>query len=88
MDGEVVSEHRPGEVSGRLLTLPNVLSILRLVGVPIFLWAIVAKEDGWALLVLMLSGITDYADGKIARTVPHGVGLASCWTPSRTDSTS
>ncbi|WP_353508965.1 CDP-alcohol phosphatidyltransferase family protein [Intrasporangium sp.] len=68
MDGEVVSERRPGEVSGRLLTLPNVLSILRLVGVPLFLWAIVAKEDGWALVILMLSGLTDYADGKIART--------------------
>jgi cardiolipin synthase len=67
VDGERVSQHRPTEVSGRFLTLPNVLSLLRLVGVPIFLWAILAREDGWALAVLMLSGITDYADGKIAR---------------------
>ncbi|MDC5695667.1 CDP-alcohol phosphatidyltransferase family protein [Intrasporangium calvum] len=67
MDGETVSEQRPATVSGRLLTLPNILSILRLIGVPVFMWAILAKEDSWALLVLMLSGITDYADGKIAR---------------------
>lgn len=67
MDGEIVSEHRPAEVSGRLLTLPNVLSILRLIGVPVFIWAILTEADGWALLVLMLSGMTDYADGKIAR---------------------
>ena len=34
----------PGEaaVSDRVLTVPNVLSVLRLVGVPIFLWAILA----------------------------------------------
>lgn len=50
------------------LTLPNALSVLRLVGVPVFLWLILAEHDGWALVVLMLSGVTDYLDGKIART--------------------
>ena len=48
-------------------TLPNVLSMLRLVGVPVFLWAILTGHDGIALATLMLSGITDYLDGKIAR---------------------
>jgi cardiolipin synthase len=51
----------------RVLTVPNVLSSMRLVGVPLFLWLILAEHDGWALLVLMVSGITDYLDGKIAR---------------------
>ena len=51
----------------RVLTVPNVLSALRLVGVPVFLWLIVNRHDGWALLVLMASGVTDYLDGKIAR---------------------
>jgi cardiolipin synthase len=51
----------------RVLTVPNVLSALRLVGVPVFVWLIVSERDGWALLVLMLSGVTDYLDGKIAR---------------------
>jgi cardiolipin synthase (CMP-forming) len=58
---------RTTRVSDRLVTLPNVLSALRLAGVPVFLWAILSEHDGWALLVLMLSGITDYADGKVAR---------------------
>jgi cardiolipin synthase (CMP-forming) len=53
--------------SDRVLTVPNVLSALRLVGVPVFLWLLVRGDDGWALLVLMASGITDYLDGKIAR---------------------
>ena len=51
----------------RVLTVPNALSALRLVGVPFFLWLILAHHDGWALVLLMVSGFTDYLDGKIAR---------------------
>jgi cardiolipin synthase len=40
----------------------------RLAGVPVFLWLVLVPEaDGWALLLLMLSGITDYLDGYLAR---------------------
>jgi len=41
--------------------------MLRLVVVPIFLWLILTHHDGWAVVVLTLSGISDYFDGKIAR---------------------
>lgn len=52
----------------RILTLPNVISFVRLLGVPVFLWLIlVPQADGWALVLLVLSGISDWADGKIAR---------------------
>jgi cardiolipin synthase len=52
----------------QVLTLPNVISIVRLAGVPLFLWLILVPEaDGWALVVLMLSGISDYLDGYLAR---------------------
>jgi cardiolipin synthase (CMP-forming) len=57
----------------RVLTIPNILSMARLLGVPLFLWLILRPEfggsnsDGWALLVLALSGVTDYLDGKLAR---------------------
>ena len=54
-------------VSDRIFTLPNVLSVLRLVGVPVFLWAILAEHDAVALAALMFSGVSDYLDGKIAR---------------------
>ncbi|MEO8518826.1 MAG: CDP-alcohol phosphatidyltransferase family protein [Dermatophilaceae bacterium] len=54
-------------VSDRIWTSPNVLSMLRLVVVPIFLWLILTHHDGWAVVVLTLSGISDYFDGKIAR---------------------
>ncbi|KNX37129.1 CDP-alcohol phosphatidyltransferase family protein [Luteipulveratus halotolerans] len=54
-------------VSHRIWTVPNALSMLRLVGVPIFLWLILAEHDVAAFVVLALSGVTDYLDGKIAR---------------------
>jgi cardiolipin synthase len=54
-------------VSDRVLTVPNVLSLLRLLLVPVFAWLIITKRDGLALLVLAVSGITDYLDGYLAR---------------------
>lgn len=52
----------------RIVTLPNVISFIRLLGVPVFLWLIlVPQADGWALVLLIASGISDWADGKIAR---------------------
>jgi len=47
--------------------VPNLLSVLRLVGVPVFFWLLLIEADLWAVLVLMVSGLSDYLDGKIAR---------------------
>ncbi|MDH6109020.1 cardiolipin synthase [Kitasatospora sp. MAP12-15] len=57
----------------RVLTIPNLLSMARLVGVPVFLWLILwpqfggPNHDGWAVAILMASGVSDYLDGKLAR---------------------
>jgi cardiolipin synthase (CMP-forming) len=52
----------------QIWTIPNALSVLRLFGVPVFLWLLLGPHaDGWALLVLALSGFTDWADGVLAR---------------------
>lgn len=54
--------------STRVVTVPNLLSALRLAGVPLFLWLVLGpEEDGWALVVLMVSGLTDFLDGWLAR---------------------
>jgi cardiolipin synthase len=53
--------------SDRVLTIPNALSLARLIGVPFFLWLVLNKHDGAAVIVLMVSGFTDWLDGKIAR---------------------
>ena len=52
----------------RIWTVPNALSALRLLGVPVFLyWVLGTHQDGRAILLLMAAGASDYFDGKIAR---------------------
>jgi cardiolipin synthase len=61
-----------GDVRDRVLTVPNALSVLRLVLVPVFLYLLLAAHaTGWAVGVLMFSGFSDWADGKIARLVDN-----------------
>ncbi|MDK1474457.1 CDP-alcohol phosphatidyltransferase family protein [Streptomyces sp. 549] len=72
----------------RILTIPNMLSMARLVGVPVFLWLILLPEFGgpnmdlWALLILALSGISDYLDGKLARRWNQVSGLGRILDPA------
>lgn len=54
-------------VSDRVLTIPNGLSFVRLLLVPVFAVLIVLKHDPAAIAVLMISGFTDYLDGWLAR---------------------
>ena len=50
------------------LTVPNALTALRGLGVPLFIWLALFREaDGWAIFVLAVGGATDYLDGKLAR---------------------
>lgn len=52
----------------RVWTVPNILSFVRLLGVPLFLWLLLVREDDvWAVLVLMIGGATDWFDGYLAR---------------------
>lgn len=49
-------------------TIPNALSALRLLGVPVFFWLIVGPQsDGLALIILVISSFTDWLDGYLAR---------------------
>ena len=50
------------------VNVPNALSVLRLLGVPVFIYfALVSEQDFLAILTLIIAGATDYFDGKIAR---------------------
>jgi cardiolipin synthase len=67
----------------RIWTVPNALSVLRLLGVPLFLWLLLGPEaDGWALVVLMVSGFTDWLDGKLARWLNQGSRLGALLDPA------
>lgn len=54
-------------LSERVVTVPNLLSLLRLLLVPVFAWLILTRRDGLVLLVLALAGFSDYLDGTLAR---------------------
>ena len=67
----------------RVWTVPNALSVLRLLGVPLFLWLLLGPEaDGWALVVLMVAGFSDWLDGKLARWLNQGSRLGALLDPA------
>lgn len=52
----------------KVITIPNILSFSRLLLIPVIVWLYVVRENPlWTAVVLTLSGITDIADGIIAR---------------------
>ncbi|HET8717242.1 MAG TPA: CDP-alcohol phosphatidyltransferase family protein [Nocardioidaceae bacterium] len=68
--------------TNRVLTIPNVISIVRLAGVPLFLWLVLGPQaDGWALAVLALSGVSDYLDGYLARRLHQTSPLGQILDP-------
>lgn len=68
--------------SERVLTIPNIISLVRLAGVPLFLWLVLGPEaDAWALGVLMLSGVTDWLDGYLARKLNQTSKLGQVLDP-------
>ena len=67
----------------RVLTVPNVLSVVRLALVPVFLWLLLVEHaDAWATAILMFTGASDWADGKIARTMNQSSRLGELLDPA------
>jgi cardiolipin synthase (CMP-forming) len=73
----------PGE---RVLTIPNLISLARLLGVPVFLWLVlgVRTRDGdwWAVGLLLAAGASDWLDGKIARALNQQSRLGQLLDPA------
>jgi cardiolipin synthase (CMP-forming) len=57
----------PPAVSSRVLTVPNVLSFVRLLLIPVFLVLLITEQYLGALVTLVVSSITDFVDGYVAR---------------------
>jgi cardiolipin synthase len=71
------------DLPDRIWTWPNAISVLRLLGVPLFLWLLLVPEaDGWAVVVLMVSGVTDWLDGKLARWLDQSSRLGALLDPA------
>jgi len=67
----------------RLFTVPNLLSGIRLALIPVFIYLLlVAHADAWAVGILMFSGASDWADGKIARLLDQSSRLGEYLDPA------
>ncbi len=60
-------EQVPRYDTDAIVTVPNVLSFARLVGVPFFAWLILSHHDVAAVVLLAVASATDWLDGQIAR---------------------
>ncbi len=64
-------------------TVPNGLTGIRALGVPIFLYLFLAKDlIGWSFFVLVLGACTDYLDGKVARWLHQESKLGAAMDPT------
>ena len=70
------------QLSDRVLTWPNLLSALRLVLVPVFLWLILIDQNLWAFSVLAFSSFTDWFDGYLARKLNQTSRLGQLLDPA------
>jgi cardiolipin synthase len=71
---------------GRVWTIPNLISIARLAGVPVFLWLVLGPRstvaDWWAVGLLIAAGLSDWLDGKIARALGQTSRLGQLLDPA------
>ena len=66
----------PGrDPSGRILTVPNALTLLRLLAIPVVLALLLAEADVAAVVLFALAAVTDFLDGRLARR-RGGVGTS------------
>jgi cardiolipin synthase (CMP-forming) len=70
----------------RVLTIPNGISAARLAGVPVFLWLVLgprtAAADYWAVALLIVAGLSDWLDGKLARALNQSSRLGQVLDPA------
>lgn len=69
-------------VSSRVLTVPNAISFARLLLVPVFAVLLAMGSDGWAILVLAVSGASDWLDGVLARRLGQVSRLGQLLDPA------
>jgi cardiolipin synthase (CMP-forming) len=68
-------------MQGRVWTVPNQITLLRLGFLPVFLTLISYERYQWALLVLVIAGLTDLFDGWLARRLNQRSSLGAYLDP-------
>lgn len=62
---------------GAGLSIPNLITILRLILVPVIVWLIIAEQMLLALITFVIAGITDAADGFLAKRLDQKTELGA-----------
>jgi cardiolipin synthase (CMP-forming) len=68
-------------MAGRIWTVPNQITLLRLGFLPCFLILIIYDHYGWALAVLVVAGLSDGVDGLLARRLDQKSALGAYLDP-------
>ena len=68
-------------MTGRIWTVPNQITLLRLGFLPFFLILISYERYRWALLVLVVAGLSDGIDGLLARSLNQRSSLGAYLDP-------
>jgi cardiolipin synthase len=63
------------------MNLPNILTILRILLIPVFINLLIYHYDGWALAVFLAAALTDSLDGLIARVANQRTRLGTYLDP-------
>jgi cardiolipin synthase (CMP-forming) len=74
-------EHGSHESDERIVTLPNVISLVRLACAPVFVWFLVDDHLLAAAGLLAVLGASDWIDGWIARRFDQGSALGKVLDP-------
>lgn len=69
------------EVSTKILTLPNLLTFLRMALIPVFAILLVYHREGWAFIIFTIAGVSDGVDGFIARRLKQESELGTIIDP-------
>jgi cardiolipin synthase len=70
------------QVSDRILTIPNLISFARLLGVGVFWWLILVEENiALAAVFIIVIGTTDWIDGYLARRLNQVSSLGKALDP-------
>ena len=68
-------------MSSRIVTLPNLLTVVRMFLIPLFVICLYYQRFGWALFLFVTAGLTDGLDGMLARRFDQKSQLGTILDP-------
>lgn len=68
-------------MASNVVTVPNLLSFLRMALIPVFASLLYYQKSGWALIIFLIAGISDGIDGFVARRFKQETELGTIIDP-------